>query len=281
MPGLEARLAEQRRLLVAGHAADGRPRPAGRRPRRRRSPRTARWRAAPRAGSDGGTCEQVGQLVAPGQAADVVEQGPAGVGRVGGVDRAGRQLPQDPAVDRSERQVGPGARPRLRSAATPAWWPRSRGRGPGRFGRGPAEVAVACQRPRSGPRCGGPATRWPGAGAGRSGGPTPPRSPAGWSCRAPPPAGPGGSAPSVRVAATAAQISLGSCSTQPGRGKYCGNSRYALRRAGRPRRRRRLGRRSCRRRWRRPRPWRRTVVPGPVWRAGGPAGLWAGTGYRR
>ena len=108
MPLVEAGLAEQRRLLVAGDAGD-RDAAGQRGGARRRS-----GRSSPRGAADLGQrperhAEQVGQLGRPGQVADVEEQRAAGVGRLGGVlapaARSAGQVPQHPGVDRAEGQV--------------------------------------------------------------------------------------------------------------------------------------------------------------------------------
>ena len=64
-------------------------------------------------GQDGARdAKQRQQLVVPGVAADVVEQGAAGVGRVGRVDRAAGQPPQQERIDRAEGEFAAlGARP--------------------------------------------------------------------------------------------------------------------------------------------------------------------------
>ena len=77
-----------------------------------------------------------------------------GVRRIGGVHGAAGQTPQQPAVDRPERQIGPGFYTSLVRTARPAWWPRSRGRGPVRSGPGSdpddpaASSAAHCRAPR-------------------------------------------------------------------------------------------------------------------------------------
>ena len=101
----EAGLAEQRRGLVSGHPGDGN---AGAEPTDRLGgdagppTRRADLRKALR-----GNVEQFGQLVVPTLAPDVVEQGPAGVGRVRGMNGAAGEAPQQPAVDGADRQAGP------------------------------------------------------------------------------------------------------------------------------------------------------------------------------
>ena len=81
--------------------------------------------------------EELGQLGIPRQRPDVEKQGARRVGGVGRVHGSAGQPPQQPAVDGPEGQLGSGRRLRPRGAATPAWWPRSTGRGPARCGRGP------------------------------------------------------------------------------------------------------------------------------------------------
>ena len=138
-----------------------------------RSPRTTPNR--PHEGADvgergAGHAEDVAQLVGPGPLAYVVEQGPRGVGGVGGEDPAvgsPGEVPDQPGVDRGEHEVVGDRHPAGARAATPSSCPRSRGRGrarcaPAPRGGGPRPAARRIAR-----RSAGPATRWPGAGAGR------------------------------------------------------------------------------------------------------------------
>ena len=162
MPGREARLAEQRRLLVAGDARHRHREPGGTRRVGDPEAATARANLGQARARD---AEQVEQLVGPVAGVDVEEHGAAGVRRLGGV-HAG-EVPQDPRVDGAEREVGRRRRRRPRRAATRAWWPRSRGRARARCAPAPAARRRRRAARRSGPRCGGPATRWRGGGADR------------------------------------------------------------------------------------------------------------------
>ena len=69
---------------------------------------------------------------------------------------------QESTVPRAETAVR-SRQPALVAAATASWWPRSRGRGPGRSAPGPAGGGRPRSSARRRPRCGGPARRWPGA----------------------------------------------------------------------------------------------------------------------
>ena len=104
-------------------------------------------------------------------------------------------------------------------AASGSWSPRSTGRAPGRCARrSTARRPGARGRSR---RCGGPARRWPARPAGRRPAPTAPPSRAGWSGRwrsAAAPRCPRWASACGTTSRTDAQISSGSCSTQPGRG---------------------------------------------------------------
>ena len=104
MPGVEAGLAEQGRLLVAGDARSPGCRPAGR--SRRPSRRSGRSTAAPRAGTTWArrTARTARRTR---RASDVVEQRAAGVRRVGEVRPAG-EVPEHPRVDGAEGEVGAG-----------------------------------------------------------------------------------------------------------------------------------------------------------------------------
>ena len=119
MPGSNAGLAEQRRLLVAGDAAD---RDAGAAPRTDpRSRRSVRSTARPSAGRRPGHVQQLAQLVVPRQLADVEQHRAAGVGGIGGVDLAAGEVPDQPGVDRAEGEVVARRARRRRAAATPTW----------------------------------------------------------------------------------------------------------------------------------------------------------------
>ena len=115
---LEARLAEQRRLLVAGDAADRDA--AGRAAAVRRHADPAARRGHRREAVDRDV-EQLAQLLVPPQAADVEEHRAAGVRGVGGEDLAAGEVPDQPRVDRAERQVRRRRGPRRRRAATRTW----------------------------------------------------------------------------------------------------------------------------------------------------------------
>ena len=132
----------------------------------------------------GRDAEELEQLVGPAPGADVVEQGSAGVAGVGGehpVRDAPGQLPQQPRVDGPERQSGDRpSTPGAWASSQPSWWPRSRGRAPGRCGPGPEGGARPRSARRSARRYGGPARRWRGAAPGRYAGPRRPPSRAGW-----------------------------------------------------------------------------------------------------
>jgi len=108
--GGEAGLAEQSGLLVAGDAADwhaSEPATAVAQCGGRDNGEAAT--GGPDVGEDGALdTEERAQLVGPGALVDVVEKGPAGVGRVGGEDPAvlgPAQVPEHPGVDRAQGQV--------------------------------------------------------------------------------------------------------------------------------------------------------------------------------
>ena len=103
--GLEGGLPEQRGLLITCHAGHGYSRAA-----RRARPGHAEG-AARRANLGQGLhrhTEQLAQLAAPIQRADVEQHRPRGVRGVGGVHRTAGQVPDDPAVDRADRQIRSG-----------------------------------------------------------------------------------------------------------------------------------------------------------------------------
>src|SRR5262249_6132161 len=95
----EARLAEERRLLVAGEARD-----------RDRGVADASLREDSGGRDDvredvARDAEEREELVVPVASVDVVEERAARVGGVGRVDGAAREVPDEPAVDRPEREL--------------------------------------------------------------------------------------------------------------------------------------------------------------------------------
>jgi hypothetical protein len=107
----DAPLAHQRRLLVAGHAADGD------RAAQDLGVRLAEFsRTIENLRQDiQGNIQQLAHFRRPFLAADVEDQGARGVGRVGGVDAPAGQLPDHPAVDGPRQQLaGLGRRPGAR-----------------------------------------------------------------------------------------------------------------------------------------------------------------------
>ena len=181
-----------------------------------------------------GHAEQFAELLRPFQCPDVVEERPAGVGRVGDEGAAVRpagQVPGHPGVDRPERQAGGGGVEAADGrAAIPPWWPRSRGRA-----RGPVAARIVRLLPGllEGVASIGRAPVLPHqrpvertAGAAVPGHHRLPlvRDPDGGHRHAA--RRPGDRRARPRVVCTADQISAGSCSTQPGRGKCCVSSRY-------------------------------------------------------
>ena len=161
---LEARLAEQRGLLVAGDAADR----DARGPRRAsgRSRRSGRSTAAPRAGTRAGTPNSVAQLVAT-SAARRCRRASCG-SRSTDRSRARRRRPP---VSFQSSQVSTVPNARSSSAVDAALVqqprelraPRSTGRARARCARGSSARGRRRAARRSGPRCGGPATRSRGA----------------------------------------------------------------------------------------------------------------------
>jgi hypothetical protein len=108
LAGSEARLPEERRLLVAGDPRDG-----------TRAPRRHRLRDEPRRGHDPGQhlrvdAEEREQLVVPGAGGEVEEQRPGRVRHVRDVRGAMRQLPHEPGVDRPEASSSRGRSTRAR-----------------------------------------------------------------------------------------------------------------------------------------------------------------------
>ena len=229
--GMEAGLAEQRRLLVAGDAADGE---AG------RSAAAVRGHPDPPARRTDvgqvvdGHVEELAQLVVPRQPLDVEQQRAAGVGRVGGEDLPAGQVPDQPRVDRAEGEVG-GAR----DTASPQQ-PLELGAAEVRVEHEPGapaheiEGALGRQLVAAG---GGPAVLPDDRPAVRHAGGAVPRhdrlalvgDPDGDDRRVPT-----WSTTSPNVARPASQISTASCSTHPGRGKCWVNSRYDETPARRP-----------------------------------------------
>ena len=226
---LDARLSEQRRLLIARDPADRNREPGGaigagnaeasarRRDRGEDRPRNVEERA---------------QLVGPVAALDVVEHRAARVRRIGRVHAAvgaAGQVPEDPRVDGAEHEVGVGGRRRRRAAATRACvaekygsstrpvlrrisgsWPASRSASQR------AAVRRSCQTIA---RCRGRPVR-------RSHTTTVSR----WFvmpiAATVSPAARSSDATSPSVSTVTRQMSSASCSTHPGCGKCCGNSRY-------------------------------------------------------
>ena len=140
----EAALAEEGRLLVAGHPAD---RHAG----QRRDPHRRRVHGAepPAGGADLGEGrgvhpEEAAELLCPAQPEHVEEQRARGVGDVGGEHPAVRGRRSAATAPTSRPWPGPAGRPgparpdRRRRASRRTWWPRSTGRGRGRCGPAPA-----------------------------------------------------------------------------------------------------------------------------------------------
>ena len=68
---------------------------------------------------------------------------------IGGVDARRRSAATAASCRRCRRPGRARLRRRPRSTARPAWWPRSRGRGPGRSGTGPVQVAAGPRATRS------------------------------------------------------------------------------------------------------------------------------------
>ena len=100
----ESGLAEERGLLVPGDAHDGDARRETAQPDG--PPELARGR--PDLGQHGGgDAEEPEQVLVPGELADVVEHGPRGVGRIGGVALPAGELPEDPGIRRAEGQAAP------------------------------------------------------------------------------------------------------------------------------------------------------------------------------
>src|SRR6185295_6172878 len=97
----EAGLAEQRRLLVARDPGDRERRVEQPRCRRAIDPAVLVNLRQDRIGH----AEQCAQLGVPAVGANREQRGAAGVGDVGGVDRAAGQPPQEEAVDRAEREL--------------------------------------------------------------------------------------------------------------------------------------------------------------------------------
>ena len=118
MPGLEARLAEQRGLLVAGDAAHRDREPGGARRARSMPKRPLLGRTSGRHAR--GTPNRSHSSSDHVERVDVEEQRAARVRRVGRVHAAvgaAGEPPQDPRVDRAEREVGVGGRRRPRCSS--------------------------------------------------------------------------------------------------------------------------------------------------------------------
>ena len=101
-PGLEARLAEQRALLVAGDATDRQRRAEPARPSRGRR---RGWTGAPAAAPRRGTSSDRQQLGVPGVVVHVQHQRARGVADVGRVKLAAGQHPHQPGVDGAEGEL--------------------------------------------------------------------------------------------------------------------------------------------------------------------------------
>ena len=95
-------LAEQRRLLIACHAADGET--AGDAGSRRRHADASARRHDGRQGADRNVQERT-QLGVPRSRADVAQHRAAGVADIGGEHLAAGQLPDQPGVDRADGQI--------------------------------------------------------------------------------------------------------------------------------------------------------------------------------
>ena len=140
----EARLSEQRGLLVAGDARDRARARRAARPRRdrrstgRRRGRTARGRRRARAARRPTRASSRSSSIVRDAFVTSVRCAPP------------RQLPDEPGVDRPERELAGGAG--ARRAATRASSPRSTGRGRARCARGSARPAARrSARPSAGP----------------------------------------------------------------------------------------------------------------------------------
>ena len=164
------------------------------------------------------------QLVVPLARREIEQHRPRRVRHVGDVRRP-RPSASTRATNRSSRRRAPTAAARRAPGSTRASSPRSTGPGRARCARGSALPAA----PRSARRCAGPARRSRDAPA------VPVRRsqttvvsrwfviPIASSSLA---ATPAAASASAAVCSTLAQISSGSCSTQPGSGKCCRISRY-------------------------------------------------------
>ena len=220
--------------------------------------RTSRRSGASRAAAIGRNAEQVAELLGPVTGAEVVEHGPAGVRRLGGVHLAAGQVPQQPRVDGPERQVVVDDDPARHGAAIPYFVSREvrveheagRGPHPGELAGGGelvASPAVLPVLPHD-----GPVARAAGAAIPRHHGLPLVGDPDGSDQRGVSSQRTSrvGHHPGRRPLVTS-QISSASCSTQPGRGEVLGELPVG-RCDGltRQRRRRTPGRRWFRRRWR-------------------------------
>ena len=229
MPGVEARLAEQGGLLVAGDAAD-------RDARRQRRCRSAVTPNRPLDGRTSGRharrhAEQVAQLGRPGQR----RRCRTACVRLAFDGSVAWTPPSGPPVrfHSSQESTVPKARSAsgldaaLGRAATRAWWPRSRGRAPGRScgarGRGGPPPRSSSQR-----RGGAPVLPHDGPVQRAAGAPVPHHrglALVGDADRGDRARRRGGRPARRAWPGVAAQISSASCSTQPGAGKCWGNSR--------------------------------------------------------
>ena len=134
MPGREAGLADQRRLLVAGHAGDrhrgartARPSVAAELARRCRAPRAAARAGRRRASSS--SSSQSWRWMSNSSVRDALVTSVACTAPP--VSRHSRKLSIVPKAS-SPRSARARARPARCRAARRSWWPRNRGRGPGR-----------------------------------------------------------------------------------------------------------------------------------------------------
>ena len=101
MPGVEARLSDGRRLLIAGHAANG-----NRGAEQLRLGGAELRRVVAQLGKQRARhAENVEQLVVPAAGANIEQAGARRVGHVGRVHATARQAPQQKAVDGAEGEL--------------------------------------------------------------------------------------------------------------------------------------------------------------------------------
>ncbi len=136
LPGRQAALADERGLLVARHARDREAVGEIRQAMRPAELAGAREDFGQYSGRDR---EEVAEVIGPGERAEVHQQGPRGVRRVGDVSLARRSGARSAGCRPSRRPAPPprpvGGPPEHDRAARRSWWPRSRGRAPARSGR--------------------------------------------------------------------------------------------------------------------------------------------------